>query len=91
MPTEKREHEIHVIKRGFMSVSGVDEVLSFDENSVLLSTTGGTMSVEGRELKVNVLDVKEGNVSVDGHIDSIYYSDTEPDDRSHGFLGRLFH
>lgn len=85
------EHGFVVRQRAHVEIRGMTEVISFDENSVLLSTTGGTMCVEGRELKVNVLDVKEGNVSVDGHIDSIYYSDTEPDDRSHGFLGRLFH
>ena len=87
----KAEHGFVVRERAHVEIRGMTAVISFDENSVLLSTTSGTMCVEGRELKVNILDVKEGNVTVDGHIDSIYYSDTESNDRSHSFLGRLFH
>ena len=87
----KAEHGFVVRERAHVEIHGMTEVISFDENSVLLATTGGNMCVEGRGLRVNILDVKEGNVTVDGHIDSIYYSDAEPDDRSHGFLGRLFH
>lgn len=89
--TPKTEHGFIVRERAHVEIRGMTEVISFDENSVVLLTTGGTMCVEGRELKVNILDVREGNVTVDGHVDSIYYSDTEPNDRSHGFLGRLFH
>ena len=67
------------------------EVLSFDENSVSLATTSGNMIIEGRDLRVGVLDVKEGTVAVDGHIDSIYYQDDEQGDTSRGLFGRLFH
>jgi hypothetical protein len=49
------------------------------------------MLIEGRELRVNVLDVKEGTVTVDGHIDSIYYRDNDIREPSRGLLGRLFH
>ena len=87
----KAPHCFVVEERAHVEIKGMTEVISFDENSVLLATTGGNMCVEGRELKVNVLDVKEGNVTVDGHVDSVYYSDVEPDDRSRGLLGRLFH
>ena len=58
---------------------------------VLLDTTSGHMSIEGSGLRVNILDVKEGTVTVDGHVDSIYYSDHDDQDRSRGFFGRLLH
>jgi sporulation protein YabP len=89
--TSKVEHGFVVRERAHVEIRGMTEVISFDENSVLLLTTSGTMCVEGSELKVNVLDVKEGNVTVDGHVDSIYYSDAESNDRTHGLFGRLFH
>ncbi len=89
--TARTEHGFVVHQRAHVEIRGMTEVISFDENSVLLLTTSGTMCVEGKELRVNILDVKEGNVTIDGHVDSIYYSDAEQDDRSHGFLGRLFH
>ena len=86
----KAPHGFVVQDRAHVEIKGMTEVISFDENSVLLATTGGNMCVEGRGLRVNILDVKEGIVTVDGHVDSIYYSDVEPDDRSRGLLGRLF-
>ncbi len=86
----KIPHGFVVQERAHVEIKGMTEVISFDENSVLLATTGGNMCIEGRGLKVNVLDVKEGNVTVDGHVDSVYYSDLELDDRPHGLLGRLF-
>ena len=84
------EHGFLVRERAHVEIRGMTEVLSFDENCVMLLTTGGRMTVEGRELRVGELDVKQGCVTVDGHIDSIYYPDAEPEGRSQGLFGRLF-
>ena len=85
------EHGFIVKARAHVEIRGMTEVLSFDENSVSLATTSGNMIIEGRDLRVGVLDVKEGTVAVDGHIDSIYYQDDEQGDTSKGLFGRLFH
>ncbi|MBR5615934.1 MAG: sporulation protein YabP [Clostridia bacterium] len=85
------EHGFIVKARAHVEIRGMTEVLSFDENSVSLATTSGNMIIEGRDLRVGVLDVKEGTVAVDGHIDSIYYQDDEQGDTSRGLFGRLFH
>ena len=88
---QQSEHGFIVKERAHVEIRGMTEVLSFDESSVSLATTSGSMMIEGRELRVGVLDVKEGTVTVDGHIDSIYYQDSEPNDTSRGLFGRLFH
>jgi sporulation protein YabP len=85
------EHGFIVRERAHVEIRGMTEVLSFDEMNVALATTSGDMLIEGRELRVNVLDVKEGTVTVDGHIDSIYYRDDDAKEGSRGLLGRLFH
>jgi sporulation protein YabP len=85
------EHGFIVRERAHVEIRGMTEVLSFDEMNVALATTSGDMLIEGRELRVNVLDVKEGTVTVDGHIDSIYYRDNDIREPSRGLLGRLFH
>lgn len=85
------EHGFIVRERAHVEIRGMTEVLSFDETSVALATTSGDMLIEGRELRVGVLDVKEGTVTVDGHIDSIYYRDEDNREGSRGLLGRLFH
>ena len=84
------EHGFIVQARAHVEIRGMTEVLSFDEMSVALATTSGDMLIEGRDLRVGVLDVKEGTVTVDGHIDSICYRDTDIKDSSRGLLGRLF-
>jgi sporulation protein YabP len=84
-------HRLTLDERQKLTVTGVAEVVSFDENAVVLATTSGNMSIEGSGLKVNILDVKEGNVSVDGHIDCIYYFDPTSKQITRGWFGRLFH
>lgn len=83
-------HGFVVKERAHVEIKGITEVVSFDESSVSLATTSGHMTIEGAELHVNVLDVREGTVTVDGHIDSIYYSDPTPTNASRGLFGRLF-
>lgn len=85
------EHGFIVRERAHVEIRGMTEVLSFDDVSVALATTSGDMLIEGRDLRVGVLDVKEGTVTVDGHIDSIYYRDGDDKDSSRGLFGRLFH
>ena len=65
------EHGFIVKARAHVEIRGMTEVLSFDENSVSLATTSGNMIIEGRDLRVGVLDVKEGTVAVElgDHVD----------------------
>ncbi len=88
---DKSVHDFAVSERAHVEIRGMTEVISFDENAVVLATTGGNMSIEGSELRVNILDVKEGNVSIDGHIDCIYYFDPTSKQITRGWFGRLFH
>ncbi len=88
---DKNPHGFQVSERAHVEIRGMTEVISFDENAVVLATTSGNMSIEGTELRVNILDVKEGSVSVDGHIDCVYYFDPTSKQVTRGWFGRLFH
>ena len=88
--TGKTEHAFEVKERTHVEIHGMTEVISFDETAVVLATTGGNMSIEGSGLRINILDVKEGNVSVDGHIDCIYYFDPTSRQVTKGWFGRVF-
>ena len=78
-----------VTARKEMSISGVREVDSFDEESVSLHTAGGDMIIEGKGLRIGVLDTDRGVVTLSGRIDGVYYS-TEDQDEKRGFWARLF-
>ena len=78
----EKAHSIIAENRSRISVSGVTDIDSFDENSVLLYTTMG-------ELHVNDLSVTNGEMNIEGNIDAIIYGDR--DLRSPlSFLGKLF-
>ena len=75
---ERQNHEIRIGMRKEMSITGVKEVLSFDESSVVLKSACGEVTVEGSELRVGTLDTDRGVVNLAGRIDTIYYSDDRP-------------
>ncbi len=82
-------HNIVLEGRRKLSVSGVTDVDSFDENTVLLYTSMGELTVCGSDLHVNAVSVESGEMDVEGEIRSIVYGD--PDRRSPlSFLGRIF-
>ncbi len=71
----QRPHNLHLTCREALQVSGVSEVLSFDETGVLLRTALGTLSVGGEELRVTHLDTDHGDVQVTGKINAMLYVD----------------
>ena len=84
-------HQITLHARESMEVRGVTEVISFDEESVILRTLCGNLSVEGASLHIHVLSIEDGIVTLDGKVDSINYEDiTDSEPGKGGFFGKLF-
>lgn len=71
-----RAQNVILESRRRMSVSGVEEVLTFDENTVLMRTALGELCVRGTELKVERLAVESGDLVLSGQVSSLHY--TEP-------------
>lgn len=57
-----------------LSLTGVNEVMSFDEEKIVLNTMLGKLRIIGQNLKMNKLDVKNGDVIIEGYIISMAYS-----------------
>ena len=72
--------------RAGIEITGVKDVVSFDENGVVLETVCGSMAVEGEALRVTTLELTEGRVSVEGRIIGVYYFDSTPKPQK-GWLG----
>ena len=77
----KREHDIKLFGRKEMSISGVREVVSFDEESVIFSTACGRMTVEGEGLRVGVWDTERGTLKIEGKVRAVYYMEGERERR----------
>jgi len=74
-----------------MSVSGVEHVTSFNPDLIILVTVQGNMTIKGAELDIKKLNLDDGNLSIEGYINSIVYSDKEDiGSKGIGFLGKMF-
>lgn len=87
-PKPSLPHTITLRDRAQLQISGVCEVISFDDTAVVLRTTRGAMTVEGEKLHVSTLDIDRGEVILDGTVNGIYYAG-DGSEKS-GFLARLF-
>ena len=86
---KKPVHNIILEERKKLSLSGVTDVDHFDENTVLLYTSMGEMTVKGSDLHVNGLSVESGEMTVEGEIKAIIYGD--PDRKTPlSLLGKIF-
>ena len=72
-----RPHKLTLENRGSGTVTGIREVVSFDENQVVLDTDLGLLTVKGKDLHVSRLTLEKGEVDLDGTIDSLNYSSNE--------------
>lgn len=80
-------HHVVLEGRSSLMVSGVEEVESFDENTIVMVTVKGTLVVRGDSLHIEKLSLDGGDLKVEGSVDSITYED---DGREKGgFLARL--
>lgn len=86
MEKECLPHKVVLDGRSRLSVTGVTDVLSFDEGAVLLRTEMGILTVQGRDLRLKTLSPEGGHVSVEGNVASLVYE--EPRQKG-GWLSRL--
>lgn len=83
---EQLPHKLQLNERQQLSVTGVTEVVSFDDTAVVLQTSLGTLVVQGRDLRLKTLSLEGGQVAVSGSVSSLTYEEPRPAT----FLGRLF-
>ena len=72
-----------------LSVSGVNDVLSFDDQVVMVDTELGLLTVKGDNLRINKLSLDTTEVAIDGTINSLNYSEKQSKG-SAGFFGKIF-
>lgn len=81
-------HNIILENRRMLSLSGVKDVDSFDEESVVLLTELGELTVKGLKLHISHLDQESGEVRIDGEISELVYADINIEPI--GFWAKLF-
>ena len=80
-------HKLCLNERKELTVTGVTDVVSFDEETVILKTSLGILNVHGRQLQLINLSTNGGQVEVTGHVAALIYQQTKP---AGSWLRRLF-
>lgn len=80
-------HGLTLADRKKLTLTGVTEVVSFDDTSVVVNTPIGTLVVMGQDLQLKTLTGEGGNVVVEGHIIDLSYEELGP---TGSWLSRIF-
>ncbi len=80
-------HNVIMEGRKNLTLSGIKDCKNFEDNTVLLESEQGFMTIKGEDLKINSFSVETGDLTLSGKIYLIAYKD---DTATSGFLKRLF-
>ena len=81
--------EVKMIDRSNIAVSGVNKIVSFDDEEFLMETTMGNLRILGETLELLKLDTIDGNVKIKGKINSFSYIDGKSNNKE-GIVAKLF-
>ncbi len=86
----KVSHSLEMKNRRNVFLTGVTEILSFDEKEILLLTAEGKLMLKGLQLHVKGLDLGKGEAVLEGHVDSLIYLSKESGKKEESLLKRMF-
>ena len=70
-----KKHDVTVLSRRNVTLDGLEDIVSFDENCVVLRTVMGLLTVDGEDMRIVNMDVGSGELSVSGRICALFYED----------------
>ncbi len=74
-----------------LTISGVKDVLSFDDQVVILETELGLLTIKGENIHVNKLSIDTSEVITEGKISCLSYSDKSlENEKGGGLLSKIF-
>ena len=78
MNSHEKTHSLTLNGRSRLCISGVSELIAFDEESVILDMSGTQLDIGGFGLTVTRLSLETGEVDLSGRVDSIIYAEDTP-------------
>lgn len=82
--------EIKIIDRSTISLSGINKIVSFDDEEFLMESNMGNIRLLGETLELLKLDTNDGNVKIKGKINSLTYLDGKIKSKEDSMLAKLF-
>lgn len=71
---DDKKSSLSLENRKKLVITGIIEVISFNDEQIILTTNLGTLNIKGLSLKMNKLDVQNGQVIIIGTVNSCIYS-----------------
>ena len=71
--TMKRPHILTMDTRRLLTLSGVEDVSGFDEQTISVKLSDASLVVKGADLHISKLNLESGDVVIDGQISSLQY------------------
>ncbi len=68
-------HRLVLENRSHMEITGVLDLLVFDESEIVLETSGGVLNIRGAELHMNTMTLEKGLLILDGDVAEIFYEE----------------
>lgn len=85
-----KKSSLNLENRKKLVITGIIEVISFNEDHISLNTNLGMLDVKGTSLKMNKLDVQNGQVIIIGSIDSCIYTNSKPKKKKRNIISKMF-
>lgn len=73
-----------------LSISGVLDVLSFDDQIIIVETELGLLTIKGEDLRINKLSIDTSETIVNGNIMQIAYSENTMEKKGEGLFSKIF-
>jgi len=83
-------HEIKVVDRSVISLSGISKISSFDDQEFLMESNMGVIILKGEGLEIVKLDTHDGNVKIKGKLISFAYIENFKKSKEESLLSKLF-
>lgn len=83
-------HELRIIDRREISLTGIKKIASFDSEEFLLESNMGIILIKGTNLEIMRLDTHDGNVKIKGKINSFNYLDNKEKIKEESIISKLF-
>jgi sporulation protein YabP len=85
-----KPHNVLIEGREKLSITGVKDVISFDENTIVLSTEMGGLILKGTGLHISRLNTEDGNLNIEGYVQACDYTDKSDTRKTKGFFSSIF-
>ncbi len=89
-PMNTAPHKVVIDSREKVIITAVEDVDSFNENEIILLTNHGFITISGEDLHINKLNLDEGQLVVEGKVQSLDYADHEEERTKSGVFSKMF-